>query len=163
MGDGKPGDGAARLAIAKAPPRRQAALPGLGSARDPIEGFDPFWNHMEGLRVAHVDGHIRAGKLLRVVESADLEDHDARDLRDPAQDVRSTLRTELPRHGRIEIAAREARRLPRRVSEPLVSKPEDQIGPATRYILALSAVALALQDGIARHLVSEIAAITSPF
>ena len=118
---------------------------------------------MEGLGIAHVDGHVRSGKLLGVIEGAHLQNHDTRDRRDPAQDMRSAVRTKLARDRRIKIAAREAGWLTRRVSKPLVSKPKDQIRSAARYVLALSAVTLPFDHRIARHRVSKLAAIASPF
>src|SRR4029077_20190841 len=132
------------------------------SLRQPLEGRQAVGNLMERLLVDRVDRHLRAAEQAGIIWLADLQDHGVQ-ARPPRQDVRAAFGAKFPRHRVVEIAALELLGRAFGVAEAVGRHQHEHVGRTARDVLALAAMTLRLQRGLALGDIAQRAAVTSAF
>jgi hypothetical protein len=133
------------------------------SARQPLERRHARRQVVEALLVDREDHHLRRAEDARVVEGAHLDQHGSCQARAASQDVGAAVGAVLAGGRRLEVVALEHLRLPLRVGEARRRHAEHDVRMPARDVLALAAVALALEDRLALGPVAERAAVAASF
>jgi hypothetical protein len=139
---------------------KMSALSRVLGPRQLLERRNAFGNAMPRLLVASIDRHVRRSVGLWIVQRARLQDH-RRKAWGPRDDMGSTVRAELARHGTLDVLARELLWRSLRVPETGNRHGHEHVGRASRDVLAFTAMTLRLHHRLAFRLVAHILAVAA--